>query len=155
MFDRYEVRADGTVYSKITNKELKQITMKNGYKMVSLQVEPGVRKQFYVHRLVAEKFIPNPLNLPCVNHIDDDKTNNAVNNLEWVSYGANEIDKNIKQKGFLYASRLGVTYGPFKSVRDAIDKLGIEGSYGSISSSISKVLAGEYKEGYGYKWFRE
>ena len=155
MFDRYEVRADGTVYSKITNKELKQVTMKNGYKMVSLQVEPGVRKQFYVHRLVAEKFIPNPLNLPCVNHIDGDKTNNAVDNLEWVDYGANEIDKNIRLKGFLYASRLGITYGPFKSVKDAISKLGIEGSYNSIASSISKVLAGEYKEAYGYKWFRE
>jgi hypothetical protein len=155
MFDRYEVRDDGTVYSKITNRELKQVTMKNGYKMVSIYVEPGVRKQFYVHRLVAEKFLPNPSKLPCVNHIDGDKTNNVSSNLEWVNYGANEIDKNIKLKGFLYASRLGVTYGPFKSVRDAIDKLSIEGSYGSISSSISKVLVGEYKEGYGYKWFRE
>lgn len=42
-----------------------------------------------IHRLVAETFIPNPNNLPCVNHIDGDKSNNSVDNLEWVSYTDN------------------------------------------------------------------
>ena len=47
------------------------------------------RKIFSVHRLVAETFIPNPKNYPCVNHIDSNRTNNNINNLEWCTYKEN------------------------------------------------------------------
>ena len=61
---------------------------KNGYKMVDLHYN-GTRKRFYVHRLVAETFIPNQNNLPCVNHKDENPLNNSVNNLEWCNHQYN------------------------------------------------------------------
>ncbi len=58
-----------------------------GYDRVSI----GKHKQRRVHRLVAEAFIPNPLNLPEVNHKDGNKKNNAVTNLEWVTHQGNIV----------------------------------------------------------------
>ena len=59
-----------------------------GYREVLLS-ENGVTNQYRVHRLIAETFIPNPDNLPCVNHKDGDKLNNAVTNLEWCTRSEN------------------------------------------------------------------
>lgn len=58
------------------------------YARIGIQVN-NKQKQFQLHRLVAEAFIPNPNNLPQVNHIDGDKKNNAANNLEWVTNSDN------------------------------------------------------------------
>lgn len=57
----------------------------NGYLIVGLVNSDGQRVNHYVHRLVAEAFLENPNNLPQVNHIDYDRQNNKLNNLEWVS----------------------------------------------------------------------
>lgn len=54
----------------------------NGYLGINLYINKK-RRSFLIHRLVAEAFIPNPLNLPQVNHKDENKFNNSVNNLEW------------------------------------------------------------------------
>ena len=61
---------------------LKPVKVKGGYLQVHLS-KNGKRKMFLVHRLVAEAFIPNTDNLPFINHKDEDKTNNSVENLEW------------------------------------------------------------------------
>lgn len=61
---------------------LKPITGSNGYLFVNL-CKDGKVKVFTVHRLVAEAFLPNPHNYPCVNHKDENKQNNNVSNLEW------------------------------------------------------------------------
>lgn len=60
----------------------------NGYKVVSVR-EMAETRMRYVHRLVARAFLPNPNNLPQVNHIDCDKQNNCVSNLEWISASNN------------------------------------------------------------------
>ncbi|MBJ8023716.1 NUMOD4 domain-containing protein [Bacillus cereus] len=62
-----------------------QMTSRNGYKKVSLTRNVKDKKQIQLHRLVALAFIPNPESKPFVNHIDGDKTNNHVSNLEWVT----------------------------------------------------------------------
>ena len=67
---------------------LRTQTMKSGYKCVVLR-EGGKKKLLKIHRLVATAFIPNPDHLPCVNHIDENKQNNFVENLEWCTFKYN------------------------------------------------------------------
>ena len=69
---------------------LKLHNTKHGYKQIRLSVHRDV-KIFKVHRLVANAFIPNPENKPCVNHIDGKKDNNIIANLEWVTQSENSI----------------------------------------------------------------
>lgn len=66
-------------------KKLSLVYHKSGYVRVSV----GKKTKGLVHRLVAETFIPNPDNKPMVNHIDGDKTNNHISNLEWVTNAEN------------------------------------------------------------------
>jgi hypothetical protein len=89
-FENYEVSNYGNVKSLKYNKIrlLKQENVK-GYLRVSLSKENKV-KRFQVHRLVALSFIKNIENKPCVNHINGIKTDNTVENLEWVTYSENE-----------------------------------------------------------------
>ena len=64
---------------------------RRGYLSVGLRTDPKHLKRFQVHRLVAQTFVPNPDNMPQVNHKDEDKTNNRADNLEWCTarYNAN------------------------------------------------------------------
>lgn len=69
-------------------KILKTKPKKNGYLVVTLRYQ-NVIKYKSIHRLVAKTFLPNPNNYPVVNHIDGNKTNNNINNLEWCTYSHN------------------------------------------------------------------
>ena len=85
---RYGVTEDGQVWSYLTNKFLKPKIQKNGYQAVTLRRE-NEKQTLYVHRIVAEAFLPNPNNLPQVNHKDLNKKNNFVENLEWITAKGN------------------------------------------------------------------
>ena len=79
-----EVKKDGTIIGRM-GRSLKGNVTSSGYRAVECRNE-RVRKIQLIHRLVAEKYIPNPENKPCVNHKDGNKLNNHADNLEWVTH---------------------------------------------------------------------
>lgn len=89
--DYFQVTEDGQVWSKRTNKFLKQTISKTGYYAISTRLggRKGIPKYFKVHRFVAQAYIPNPENKPHVNHIDGNKLNNHISNLEWCTPSEN------------------------------------------------------------------
>lgn len=85
--DYFQVSNMGNIYSKRSNRILKQTKSKTGYWTFATKIggRNGSDHCFKVHRLVADAFIPNPEGKPFVNHIDGSKTNNILSNLEWVT----------------------------------------------------------------------
>ena len=142
----YAVTSCGKVWSYRTSKFLKPEKTNNGYLRVSL-----ARKQkyihYFIHRLVAQAYLENPSSLPQVNHKDEDKTNNSLNNLEWasVSTNINYGTRNAKISKIIYCVELNKT---FKSITEAGRELKIS------PPSICCVLKhrGYSKTAGGYHW---
>lgn len=80
----YDISTLGRIRNNKTNHIIKPDKEEKGYRRLSIKVN-GKKKHYAVHRLVAIAFIPNPNNLPQVDHIDGDNTNNKVSNLRWCS----------------------------------------------------------------------
>lgn len=84
-YEKYSVSDTGLVRNDLTGKTLIPfVTKKGGYLRLNL-TENGKQKKHLVHRLVAQAFVPNPNNLETVDHINGDKTDNRVENLQWLS----------------------------------------------------------------------
>ena len=174
----YEVSNLGRVKSLRRNIIMKQKKVK-GYNMLTL-TKVGKRKGETVSRLVGHAFIPNPENKPQINHIDENKQNNHVDNLEWVTakenanHGTrpdrlrkisikNKSHKHLfKNEGLrkLNESRkvpvrqidveTGEVMNEFPSRAEANEFLGKK----RTSSVISDCLSGRSKTAYGFKWER-
>ena len=137
----------GHVYSWTKTKLLTPRDNGTGY----LELE-FLRKHHYIHRLVAEAFIPNPYNFPCINHKDENKENNSVENLEWCDYSYNTNygtrTKRAKEKRF--GDRFVVinldTGDVYQTPKDASRATGIH------NDSISRVCKGKSKTAGGYRW---
>ena len=88
-YQNYSITSDGKVWSSKTNKFLKAGLGKIGYYIVALHND-NKQKTFNIHRLVAESYIKNDINKGYVNHINGIKTDNRVENLEWVTASENQ-----------------------------------------------------------------
>jgi hypothetical protein len=87
-YPRYKITPDGKVYSVKYARAMKLQTNISGYMWIQFSVN-SVKKNYYIHQLVASHFIPNPDGKQFVNHKDGNKTNNKVENLEWVTQSEN------------------------------------------------------------------
>lgn len=172
-FENYEVSNLGNVRNTIfinnicekkQNKILKQHLQNSGYLKTTLRKE---KKQYNktIHRLVAKAFIPNPNNLPQVNHIDGNKQNNCVDNLEWCTQKENM--KHAFKTGLCKAQALGKfgsknpkakkIYMIDKNTNKIIKKFDaiIEATHyigKTKSCHIVSCCKGKIKTAYGYKW---
>lgn len=86
----YEIHEDGTIINLRANRTLRGNTNSYGYRVVRL-TKDGKHKDFKVHQLLAQAFIPNPNDYKCINHIDGNKLNNSLDNLEWCTHGQNTV----------------------------------------------------------------
>lgn len=135
---------------------LKGSICKNGYYRVTLW-KNGKMSYKHIHRLVAMVFIPNPNNYPCINHKDEVRTNNNVDNLEWCSYSYNNSYGNARDKFSKSYSRnhsravemlslSGEKIREFSSIKEAAIFVG------GTSTSIDRAIAKTRKTAYGYIW---
>lgn len=139
----YAATEDGKVWSHRSKKFLKPALDKDGYERITLV--NGQKKNYYVHRLIALTFIENPNELPQVNHIDENKQNNSISNLEWVSakQNCNHGSRNDATSKPVYCVELDRVWA---SQRKAALELGLD------CKNISKCCLGIYKTSGGYHW---
>ena len=159
----YQVSNLGKVKSlnyKCTKKEkiLKPFSNRDGYLRVKLCKE-GKRRSYLVHRLVAQAFISNPEDKPQVNHKDEDKTNNKVENLEWVTskeninYGTHNERSGKSQTNDKKRSK--PIYGINIKTNERIEFPSTMEAQrnGFDQGAIVKCLKGRRKSHKGYRWF--
>lgn len=139
----YEVSNFGRVRNIRTGKILKPTNDKDGYLQLVLS-KNGTRKTVKVHRLVAYAFLPNPQNLPQINHKDEDKTNNKVDNLEWCD---SKYNNNYSlAKPILQYDKTGNFIREWPGVRKAEEETAI------YNSNISRCCSGKLKTAGGFVW---
>lgn len=119
---KYAVTEDGQVWSYQSKKFMKIANGNNGYQQVYLSVNKQ-HKNMYLHRLVALAWIPNPDNLPEVNHKDENKANCAASNLEWCDRRYNLKYSNLcpRPKRAVYCIELDKEFDSIKGAATALN----------------------------------
>lgn len=145
----YAITPEGEVWSYRNECFLKPWVSRNGYFLVNLHKD-GKMKHYYIHRLIAMAFIPNPNNLPQVNHKDENKANNCLQNLEWcdtsynINYGThNEKVSNSRKKPILQYDLDGNFVREWECAYD-VGK--------DVQGNITNCLKGRIKTAYGFIW---
>lgn len=157
----YKIDISGNVYSLITNKKLKTQISNSGYLCINLKKNGG-QKNHFIHRLIMQTFATQPTGKDCINHIDGDKLNNSLSNLEWCDrshnaqhaytaglrlptkqprLSASKLSKRVRQ-----LTVTGSTICTWNCITEA------EIATGTHHQDISKVCRGKRQTANGYKW---
>lgn len=147
-FPNYTIDTTGNVLNK-HGKAIQPEVTNNGYLRVSLSNDKIKHKHLSVHRVVAETFVPNPNDLPQVNHINENKRDNSVSNLEWCSPVDNlnhshVIDKASKAKE--HKIKCVTTNTTYNSIKEAASELNLH------HSNIVACCMGRRKKCGGLEW---
>lgn len=154
-FENYHVSTLGRIKNVKKGNILSPVTRRCGYKNVLLYAQDGINKKYNFHRLIATLHIPNPKNLPQVDHINRDRGDNRVSNLRWVSLSeqARNKKKFVTNPKHLKAvwkcdKDTGKRIKLFTSAQEAVKEV----SPTSRRSVISGCASGARKTAFGYKW---
>ena len=139
-------------YRKTGVTQLMILNSRKGYLSVNLYINKK-KKHNPIHRLVAAAFLENPLDLPCVNHIDEIKTNNNVNNLEYctIKYNNSYGTRLSKVSKALSMPIIGVNILTNETI--SFDSATQASEYDFDISGICKCCRGETKQHKGYRWY--
>lgn len=151
-YNGYQVSNFGRIWNVKEQRYLKGGLQQNGYCRVTLQCGNGKKKNEKIHRLVARAFLPNPENLPFVNHKDENPQNNHVDNLEWCSpaynntYGTRvaRAAETKKYKITVYDKEDNIV-GYYNGSVEAAEALGVS------KTTISSWINGRAKSRDGYR----
>lgn len=148
-YPNYIITNNGQVYSIKTNRYLVLNKHNSGYLTVGLS--NGTKKDFYVHVLVATIYIPKPLEKNYVNHKDRNKSNNNIENLEWVTSTENNLHAvetgiNTYKKSVIKCDVNGTEIKRYDKIKDASLDCGVD------ASSIVRVCKGKQQSAGGYLW---
>ena len=153
--DRQRLGIGGSIRN-CKGKILKANPNQSGHLLVNLYDNEGRSKKALVHRLVAIAFIENSDNLPCINHKDEDKTNNCVDNLEWCTVAYNNSYSNLGENlykatnnypiGVIQYSLSGEELARFSSYSEAEKNTGVD------HGGISACCRGKQKTAGGFIW---
>lgn len=154
--DDYLISSTGKVYSLKSCKTLKGGQFSNGYLYCALGRNS---KNHMIHRLVAEAFIPNPENKPCIDHINGNRTDNRVENLRWCTHKENSnydiaknrmIEAQAKKKVYQYTKE-----NKLVNVYDSINDAAKQNGYGINNIWACCAHYGRLKTYKGFKWSYE
>lgn len=154
-FPNYVIYSDGRLWSTTNKLFMKFSATPDGYLGTVITNKEGKRVSIKIHRLVAIAFLPNPLNLPHVNHIDENKNNNDVTNLEWCSVFHNETYGNHQKVLLANPQKIAMLNKNDETIIQVFDSMGEAARYlrrKGAHANIIKCINGERQTAYGYKW---
>lgn len=152
---KYCVSSWGRIISYARYKEgriLRPMICNNGYLAIDLR-KNGKYERYLIHRLVAEAFIPNPHHLPCVNHKDESRNNNRMDNLEWCTNKYNSNYGTIKNR-MSEAHSISISQYTKDNVFIKLwpNAREIERQLGFDNTAVLRCCAGKQKTSYNYVW---